>query len=53
MTAAENTIYIFGDNNQLYRSFDGGNSFDSVTVNLPITNYSFFSFLGISKASKV
>lgn len=53
MTAVENTIYIFGDNNQLYRSFNGGISFDSVTVNLPITNYSFFSFLGISKASKV
>ncbi|MBK7267922.1 MAG: T9SS type A sorting domain-containing protein [Ignavibacteriales bacterium] len=53
MAASENTIYIFGDNNQLYRSFNGGNSFDSVTVNLPITNYSFFSFLGISKASKV
>ncbi|MBK7869045.1 MAG: hypothetical protein IPJ75_19735 [Ignavibacteriales bacterium] len=53
ITAAENTIFIFGGNNQLYRSFNGGISFDSVTVNLPITNYSWFTFLGISKASKV
>jgi photosystem II stability/assembly factor-like uncharacterized protein len=53
ITATDNNVFVLNENNQFYRSFDGGNSFDSLTVNLPITNYTYINFLGVAKASKV
>ena len=47
------TILILGDNLTVCRSFNGGASFDTVSFQVPVQNYSRISFAGMPHAGKV
>lgn len=47
------TVLVLGDSLKLYRSFNGGESFTSITLQIPLQNYSTISFAGTPNAGKV
>ena len=48
LAAMGDMLLILGPNQTMLRSFDSGNSFDTVAINLPITSYNLISFMGAS-----
>lgn len=47
------TILILGGNLSVYRSFNGGVSFDTVSFQLPLQNYNYIKFAGMPHAGKI
>lgn len=50
LAAMNDLLLILGPNKTMLRSYNSGDSFDTVAINLPISTYQLISFMGASSA---